>query len=168
MIMSAINRSLVELANYHILGRTLTTFAALSAVVEVLNGLGVAWAVNPRFSAACSGQVSEDPLNPRNCPSAQVCEEAGYGTRILHPLSLDRTPFEQTMTVFQLPDRVREVVDPIYEAFVLVFLMGYNRVTPRIGILLLPQSLEDLVIPEFRLVVSASPTIQKLRIPVPL
>lgn len=52
MIMSAINRPLLELANYHILGRSLylllpihsgrnlTTFGALSAAVEVLNGLG--------------------------------------------------------------------------------------------------------------------------------
>lgn len=60
------------------------------------------------------------------------------------------------------------MVDSIYEAFVLFFLMDHNRDAPKIVILLLPQSLKDLVIPGFRLVVSASPTIQKLRIPVPL
>lgn len=57
-----IHSPIYELANYHILGRvlyyvpycsplhpgrTLTTFGTISAVVEALNGLGVAWSVNP-------------------------------------------------------------------------------------------------------------------------
>lgn len=54
----------MELANYHILGRilyfvpyfapmhpgrTLTTFGTISALVEVLNAVGVAWMVNPNI-----------------------------------------------------------------------------------------------------------------------
>ncbi|KAH8736621.1 RTA1 like protein-domain-containing protein [Ilyonectria robusta] len=53
-----------ELANYHILGRilyyvpycspihpgrTMTTFGTISAVVEVLNALGVSWSINPKI-----------------------------------------------------------------------------------------------------------------------
>jgi hypothetical protein len=59
---NALSRPLLELANYHALGRilyyvpyeaplnpgrTLTTFGMLSTLVEILNGLGVAWIANP-------------------------------------------------------------------------------------------------------------------------
>ncbi|KAI4947328.1 hypothetical protein J4E91_006680 [Alternaria rosae] len=53
---------ILELANYHVLGRilyyvpyysplhpgrTLTTFGAISSIVEILNGIGVSWLANP-------------------------------------------------------------------------------------------------------------------------